>query len=116
MAKTVTKNKGTNRPDSINKKRVWPIEGVNETSILYYCPPACLDSSRNFECQFKKAFFPFIERYLAFMHQTKQIAIRAHIIKAMIMHTDMTNVRCHCFNGLFSSQLQQRLFSRNIIL
>ena len=58
-----------------------------------------------------KILFPFIERNFAFFHQTKKIAIGAHIVKSMIMHTRMADMWRHLLKYLFLRPISRIDFS-----
>src|SRR3982750_4904723 len=72
------------------------VEGVNvAAAVARRRPSRGLHRARTLQRQLVKPTLPWILRYPAFRHEPQEIAVRADVIEAMIVHADVADVRRH---------------------
>src|SRR5690606_1185907 len=79
-------------------------------------PTAGLYGARDLQRKLVEAFFPLVGGNPPFFHEAQEVPIGTHIVKAVVVHADMTDVRCHYVYGLLSRRLQHGLLVGSIVL
>ena len=95
MPQKVTEHEYTNGAYRIHKKRMGSIEGVNKSSLICIGPSVRLNCATYFQGELIKILLPRVHRYSGLLHQAEQITVGTYIVKAMVVDTDMANMRGH---------------------
>ena len=95
-------------PNGVHEQRVRPVEGMDESSAIRNLRPARrLDGTGHFQRHFVEIVLTLLERNLPLTHEPPKVPVSGNIVKAMIMHANVRNVRGHVANRLFPADLQE---------
>ena len=93
-----------------------PVERVDITAAGYASPPSRLHGSADFQGKLVEMPLPPVLIDPPFVHQTQQIAVGAHVVESVIMHTHVADVRGHRADGSLASVLEHLRITVGVIL
>src|SRR5271166_1681844 len=92
------------------------VEGVNVTAAGQLRPPTGLDRATQFQGELIEAAFPGILPDPPLAPQSQQIAERADVVKAVIMHAHVADVRGHLLDRVATTNFQELCLVRGVEL
>src|ERR1051326_758204 len=105
------------RPHRIDEKGMWPVKGIDVSAAARnLCPARSLDCAGDFEREFVEIVLALVVRDFALAHESPEISVGGNVIKSVVMHANVGDVRSHSLNRLPSAKFQELLLSGGIEL
>ena len=108
---------GAERAERIAKERVRSVERIDVAiAVARLTPPHRLNGAGDLEGQLVKLKFSLVGGNAAFEYEPAEITVGAHIIKTVVMHTKVSQVRCHSLERVATAHLEKRFVAGRIEL
>ena len=117
MAQLVAQQQGAQRAQGVDKQRVRPVEGVDVAAAIGGRRPARgLHRTGTFQGELVAGALLAILRNAAFPHQPQEVAVRADVVKPVIVNARVRQVRRHDRHRPLAANLQELALSGGVEL
>ena len=111
------KAEGAERADGVGEEGLGPVKGTDVTEFGSELGPAGgLDGAARFEGEIVEVGLPIVGGESAFVEKAAQVSVGADIVKAVIVHPDVSDVGGHAAKCSLSADLEHRFIAGGVVL
>src|SRR5258706_6921869 len=83
------------------------VERVDEAAVRQRRPPARLHGAADLQRELVEAPLPLADLDARLAGEAPEVAVRAHVVEAVIVHADVREMRRHPLDGARATQLEK---------
>src|SRR5262249_25688650 len=116
LTEAVAEREGAQRSDRVDEQGVRAVERVDEAAAGQPRPPPRLHRAAHLQRELVEPQLPFVRRDAALAREGPQVPVRADVVEAVVVDTDVREVRRHPLDRARTAQLEKRRLARGIEL